>query len=284
MGDFGLLYLIKRSYMKRVIALFIFPMVIAGLICLTSCKGRTESQKRIEFGERDTLKEQMEANVDSLPTSAEVIKMLTELEVGYIFGICNPIENNKKYFRSDDRAINLGVYGADLSYATLYSMHQSVLDYLGVIRSLSAELNMSQVYDESLYEKIKQNFDYRDRLVDILSDAFDNTYAYLSSNDQQPLALLVVGGAWVEGMYITTHVSEAAYQVAGISKNLLEQKKSFELYIEITKPYLNDPLVGNFVNKLEPIKKVYEGLGTSLTEKNIMDITKAIEDVRSQIV
>ena len=60
----------------------------------------------------------------------------------------------------------------------------------------------------------------------------------LSENDQQPLALLVVGGAWVEGMYLTTHVSEAAYQVAGISKVLLEQKKSFELFLEITQPYM----------------------------------------------
>jgi hypothetical protein len=271
--------------MKRIITVFILPMVLVGLTGVTSCKSKTSSeQKKIEFSQIQTVEEQMEANVDSLPTSAEVIKMLTDLEVGYIFGISNPVENVKKYFRMDARAINLGVYGADLSYATLYNIHQSVLDYLSAIRSLSSDLNMSQIYDESLYEKIKENFDYKDKLVEILSEAFDNTYDYLSNNDQQPLALLVVGGAWVEGMYITTHVSAAAYQVAGISKNLLEQKKSFELYVEITKPYMDDPQVGSFMNKLDPIKKVYEGLGTSLTEKNINDITKAIEEIRSQIV
>jgi hypothetical protein len=106
----------------------------------------------------------------------------------------------------------------------------------------------------------------------------------LSENDQQALALLVVGGAWVEGMYLTTHVSEAAYQVAGISGVLLEQKKSFELFLEITKPYLTDPSVSDFVKLLDPVKKVYAGLGTSLTEQNIKDITKVINDVRSQIV
>src|SRR4030043_1221634 len=116
---------------------------------------------------------------------------------------------------------------------------------------------MSQIYDPTLYDKIRQNFDYKDQLVKILTEAFDETYAYLSDNEQEPLALLVVGGAWVEGMYLTTHVSEAAYQVAGISKNLLEQKKSFELYLEINKPYMNDPLVGDFVRKLDPIKIVY---------------------------
>jgi hypothetical protein len=35
---------------------------------------------------------------------------------------------------------------------------------------------------------------------------------------------------------------------------------------------------------LDPVKKVYEGIGTSLTEQNIKDITKVIVDVREQIV
>jgi hypothetical protein len=143
---------------------------------------------------------------------------------------------------------------------------------------------MSQIYDESLYDKIKQNFDNREELVNILTTAFDNTYSYLSENDQQALALLVVGGAWVEGMYLTTHVSEAAYQIAGISKNLLEQKKSFELFLEVSKPYENDPALSDLLSKMEPVKAVYSDLSTSLTEQNIIDITKAIEVVRAQIV
>jgi hypothetical protein len=210
--------------------------------------------------------------------------MLSELEVGYIIGISNPVENATKYFTSATRAINTGAYGADLSYATLYNIQQEVINYLNAIRSLTNELNMSKIYDETLYDRIKQNFDNRDELVTILTEAFNNTYAYLSDNDQQSLALLVVGGAWVEGMYLTTHVSEAAYQVAGISRVLLEQKKSFDLFIDITKPYLDDPSIKDFVDKLEPMKKVYAGLETSLTMQNIIDITKAIEGIRSQMV
>ncbi len=272
--------------MKKIFAGFILPLLIISLTCLTSCKDRAtaKQQKKVEKEQVKELETQIETNVYPLPTSAEVIKMLTELEVGYIIGISNPVENSKKYFSSSTRAINLGVFGADLSYATLYNIQQEVIDYLDAIRSLSNELNMSKIYNEDLYNKIKQNFDNRDELVKILTSAFNDTYAYLSENDQQPLALLVVGGAWVEGMYLTTHVSEAAYQVAGISKVLLEQKKSFELFLEITKPYITDPSVGDFVKLLDPVKKVYEGIGTSLTDQNIKDITKVIAEVREQIV
>lgn len=271
--------------MKKIFAGFILPLLIISF-CLSSCKDRAASKQK-KAAEEETVKKipgEIESNVYPLPTSAEVIRMLTELEVGYIIGISNPVENTKKYIISSKKAINLGVFGADLSYATLYNQQQAVIDYLNAINTLANELNMSKIYDAELYNKIKQNFDNRDELVNILTKAFNDTYSVLSDNDQQPSALLVVGGAWVEGMYLTTHVSEAAYQVAGISKVLLEQKNSFDLFIEITKPYLSDPSVGDFVKELDPIKKVYEGLGSSLTEQNIKDITVAIGGVRDQIV
>jgi len=272
--------------MKKSFAGVIITMLIISSVSFTSCKNRA-AEKQKEASEQDqlqTLERELETHVYPLPTSAEVIKMLTDLEVGFIIGISNPVENTKKYFSSTTRAINLGVYGADLSYATLYNMQQEVINYMSAIRSLANELNMSKIYDETLYEKIKLNFDNRDLLVDILSAAFNDTYGYLNENDQQSLALLVVGGAWVEGMYLTTHVSEAAYQVAGISKVLLEQKQSFELFLELTQPYSTDPSVGDFVKVLEPVKKVYEGIGTSLTEQNIKYITVAITAVREKIV
>lgn len=272
--------------MKKIFAGALITMLILGSFAFTSCKNRAAEKQKVlmEQEQVQSMERQIESNVYPLPTSAEVIKKLTDLEVGFIIGISNPVENVKKYFSSTTRAINLGVYGADLSYSSLYNMQQEVINNMSAIRSLANELNMSKIYNEGLYEEIRENFDNRDILVEILTKAFNETYAYLSENDQQALALLVVGGAWVEGMYLTTHVSEAAYQVADFSKVLIDQKKSFELYLEITQPYLNDPSVRDFVQVLDPIKKVYEGLGTSLTMQNIKDITVAISGVRQKIV
>jgi hypothetical protein len=271
--------------MKKILAGFILPLLILSFTCMNSCKNSANSKQKA--AEKEIVKEipgQIETHVYPLPTSAEVIRMLTDLEVGYRIGLTNPVENSKKYFESSKRAMNLGAFGADLSYATLYNQQQSVIDYLDAIGSLANELNMSKVYNQELYPKIKQNFDNKDELVKILTSTFNDTYSFLADNDQQPLALLVVGGAWVEGMYLTTQVSEAAYQVAGISKVLLDQKNSFSTYLEITKPYLNDASVGDFVKKLDPIKQVYEGIGTSLTEQNIKDITKAIIEIREEVI
>lgn len=274
--------------MKKAIAVIVIPalfLCVSGLNSCKSCKSGTQGLKEVEIPQvKDTVKSEIEKNVYPLPTSAEVIKKLQDLEVGFMLGISNPVENVKKYNISSAKAINMGVYGADLSYATLYNIQQEVINYLNAIRSLANELQMSALYDESLYDKIKLNFDNKDKLVEILKEAFDNTYKYLAENEQETLALLVVGGAWVEGMYLTTHVSEAAYQNAEFSKVLIEQKESFDLFIEITQQYLDDANLKEFIAKLEPVKKVYAGLTTSLTLQDINNITKAIATVREQII
>jgi len=271
--------------MKKTIAAVIIPLLIFCFSGLTACKDKSEKKGNREINEqKKRFENEIQKNVYPLPTSAEVIKMLTDLEVGYNLGISNDVENAKKYYTSAARSINLGVYGADLSYATLYNMDQRVIDYMDAIRTIANDLNMTKIYNAPLYDSIKKNFDNKDRLVKILTGAFDDTYAYMSENDQQVLALLVVGGAWVEGMYLTCNVNEAAYSVYGISKVLIEQKKSFELFMDITKPYLEDPILADFVKNLEPIKNVYAGLTTSLTDQNIKDITSAITIIRNKIV
>ncbi|HDZ42034.1 MAG TPA: hypothetical protein ENH59_10215 [Bacteroidetes bacterium] len=272
--------------MKKIF-LLVITLVLAFSTLFTSCKNRRgdREQKKIKIEDARALTDEIEKHVYPLPTSVEVIKMLTELEVGYIIGVSNPVDNATNYITSKSQAINLGIYGADLSYATLYNMNQDVINYLDVIRELTNSLKMSKIYSRELYDDIKNSFDNRDRLVEILTNAFNRTYAYLADNDQGSLALLVVAGAWVEGMYITTHISESVYHVEGIVKVLLEQKESFELYLELAEPLSDDPVVGEMLEILGPIKKVYEEVEDgSLTLSNVEDITAAIELVRGKLV
>jgi hypothetical protein len=272
--------------MRKIFIAAILPMLIFAFTGLSSCKNRTaeNQQKKVELEQVKAIESEIEANVYPLPTSASVMKMLTDLEVGYVIGITNPVENSNKYFTSKSRSINLGTYGADLSYVTLYNMQQEVINYLDAIRSMSNELNMSKIYNEALYDDVKNNFDNRDELVKILTKSFNDTYTFMRDNDQQTLALLVVGGAWVEGMHLSVNVSETAFNAEGFSKLLLEQKKSFELFLDLAKPYAADAMIIDFILELDPIKKVYESIGTSLTFDDIKRIKDAIEAVRAKIV
>ena len=271
---------------KIVIALLsLFLLSAIGLNSCRSCNKRQDSkeQKMIEIDEPENLRSEIEQSLLSLPTSADVVKMLTELEVEYINGISNSTANADKYLVSGSKALNLGIYGADLSYATLYNMNQEVHDYLDAIGKLAGELNMSRLYDKDLYDNISNNYDNKDELVDLLSNTFNKTYSDLGNNDQLPLALMVVAGAWVEGMYITTHISASVFHVEGIVRVLLEQKQTFELFLEIAESHPDDPEIKELLNSLQPIQDVYEGVDdTSLTVTNVADITRVIEEVRAK--
>ena len=271
--------------MKKIVVILL-PVLILSVTGLLSCKNQkvSDDQKKIDIQEIEELTKEIEEIMYPIPTSVEVIKMLTELEVGYMVGVSNPTDNVTNYGTSKSKAINLGVYGADLSYATLYNMNQDVINYLDAIRVLASDLNMSQLYSQELYDKIKDNFDNKDQLVNILSEAFNSTFSFMNENDQQSQALMVVAGAWVEGMYITTHISESVFHVEGIVSVLLEQKKSFELFIDLATKHTDDPAIKEMLDMFEPMKMVYEGIDTSLSEKNVKDITREVVLIREKLV
>ena len=272
--------------MKTIFAKILVAVMILTVAGSYSCKNRADSkkQKDIDATQLDALEQKIEENVYPLPTSAEVIKKLTEMDLGYVWGATNSPSNSRNYVDSYKRSVNLGIYGGDLSYATLYNQNQDVIDYLASIRELTLEQNLSKIYDESLYDEIKDNFDNRDTLVTILTGAFDNTYSIMVDAGQENLALLMVGGAWIEGMYLTLIVSESGAHLSGFESVLLEQKKSFELYKELAQPLSEDPLVARMLTSLEPVGDVYASLGTSLTMEQILDLKQAVNSVRAEMV
>ncbi len=272
--------------MKKIFTKILVAAMIVAVTGSYSCKNRGESKKMKEINriELEALEQKIEENVYPLPTSAEVIKQLTDMDLGYILGSTNPSGNARNYVESYNRSVNLGVYGADLSYATLYNMQQDVIDYLSAIRSLALEQNLSKIYDETLYDRIKDNFDNRDTLVNILTGAFDRTYAYMVDAGQANLAMLMVGGAWVEGMYLTLSVSESGGHLSGFESVLLEQKESFELFEELAKPHNEDPLVARMLAQLQPVREFYAGVGTSLTMEEIEAMKRAVTTVRSELI
>jgi len=99
--------------MKKTIAAMIIPILVLSFIGLSSCKDKKDKgEKQRQKTEAELLpkiEKEIPKNVYPLPTSASVIKQLTDLDVTYIPGISNPAENVKKYYTNAKRAVNLGL-------------------------------------------------------------------------------------------------------------------------------------------------------------------------------
>jgi len=271
-------------YFGSNIGLLVFILVFT----FYGCKNEPEKEKQDAEEVVDTMltKENAIKEISEypLPTSFEVTKMLYEAGASYIFGISNPVENADKYFTQKSKALNLGIYGADLSYSSIYDMKQETMLFLMASKKLIDELSIISAFNRFLVERIEVNIDSKDSLVQIISDSFYDTYKYLYKNEQNNLSLLVIAGSWIEGVFITSQIALFAEKNEVFLKILASQKDPLNKLIELMEPIKEDPNITEVYTDLNKLKILFAEVGETLTEKQLDDITNNIEPIRNKIV
>ena len=64
----------------------------------------------------------------------------------YNSSLINPLNNITNYTNSVQLALNLGVYGADFSYLTMFNQSQQAYSYISAIQQVAQELGIPQEY------------------------------------------------------------------------------------------------------------------------------------------
>ena len=208
-------------------------VVLSGIlmVSLVNCsggkKGATNEQSTASSGlDKEEFEENVREIVYPLPTAFEVTEMINKVEASYIIGITNRTENIDKYFTDKDQAINLGVYSADLSYASTYNMKQEIMSYMETLENLVVELGITGAFSVDFIDEVEANIDNKDVLVDLITGSFYDTYEYLVKNNKEDLSLLVLAGTWVEAMYISCNISETIYHNPELVKEIMHQQTS----------------------------------------------------------
>jgi hypothetical protein len=265
-------------------------LTLAVVFSLSNCKKSTkeEADKQTEQKEKiskEDVKKQVEEIVYPIPTTYEITDKLNEIGAGFIIGISNDVENVDKYVTEDKQAVNMGVYSADLSYTSTYGMKQYTMDYMDVTKKLIQNLGISGAFSVDFYDKIQKNLDNKDKLTNLISDSFYDTYKYMYKKEKEELAMLVVAGSWVEAMYITTHISETTYHNKEIVQLIENQQKTLKDLLEAIKPYKENAPIKKIVDGLKPIQSTYKNLDKEgFTKKQVMKIQKKIAELRNDLI
>lgn len=265
-------------------------MLIGGLLFTNySCKPRPgkeneEKETLVKTIAKEAIKSDLKEFVYPLPTTFEITEMINDLEIGYDIGVSNLTENADQYFTEAKKAINLGVYGADLAYASTYQMKQEVMLFLETSRKLADDLGIASIYNEELISEVENSIDKKEKLVDIITDSFYDIYLQLNQNGKANLALLGVAGSWVESLFITTQVSVNVYHNIGLVKIIYKQKTSFETLMDILNDNKGDEKIDKMIKELTPLFNIYETVDENLSEKQIDAIVTETEKLRTQLV
>lgn len=116
---------------------FVALVIASGLLSLTisSCNNSSQNRESNTIPE-ETIKQEIEEYTYPIPSAFEVTNMLNEIEASYMVAMANDPANVDKYFTDKSRAINLGIYTADLAYATTYNQKSDIQAYFSSCETL----------------------------------------------------------------------------------------------------------------------------------------------------
>lgn len=192
------------------------------------------------------------------PSPMETASLIQRSGASFHADALNGSDRASNYTTSDAQAINLGIYGADLSYATIFEENSTSLEYLQAIKSLSAELGVSDVLSDDVMAEVEANRNNRDALIDIVSDTFYALNEQLKFNGQEDLAGLVVASGWIEGMYLATrHLDEAPEE---LKNRIAEQKLVLNDVMRLCSSYEQTPALTNLLTSMQSITTAYDAI------------------------
>jgi hypothetical protein len=276
-----------KKAMHQHLRLFAIGLLSATLIVFSGCNTSQKKQDTVndETGDDTPLEDvAKELSGYPIPTSYDITDHIFQAGAAYQVSLPNGPEKAGEYITQRDKVLNLGVYAADLCYATTYMMKQGTMNYLEATKTLIDDLGISTTFNISFAERIEQNIDNRDSLIAVVEESFDDTWNYLVENEQDVLARLVVCGSWIEGVYITTNVALDALDNTAFLEALARQKNSLNELVNLLEPVKDVDEVSDLYKALFEIREFYEGVGDIMTDEQLKILEEMISTLRGSIV
>lgn len=275
--------MLKKNLLHKSLAI----VIATGIIIFVSCQGGTKSGNQQAGADSVNMKD-ISQNVKDvvypLPTPFEMTKMLNNIGVSYSSAILNPVDKAEKYFTEKSKAVNLGIYGADVAYAATYDQKQDIKLYLKALKTLVDALGINIDYSKMLSDEFKEKINNKDTLINIITNTYYETYKNLEGKGNKDLATMMVTGMWVEVMYIATNISKDSYNNSEIVKLISKQKDSYMKLLDILKAQNNNKDIKDLETKFMILKPVYDKVDQGLYQKDYQLILQTIQEVRKSFV
>lgn len=218
----------------------------------------------------------------SIPSPIQTAMLIEKSGSDYNKGFLNDAKKVTTYATNFQKALNLGVYGADVGYVTIYDQSQDALKYLGVINKLSDELGITGAFDENTIKRFETNFGKRDSMLNLVAVAYRNADAFLKDNDRLNVGALVLAGGWIETLYFSTQIAVKDGNQDVINR-IGEQKYTLNNIVKMLTPYYNQPEYDVLVDDLIELAYDFDAIDIQYTyEKPEVDIANKVTKINSK--
>lgn len=218
----------------------------------------------------------------SIPSPIQTAMLIEKSGSDYNKQFLNDAKRVTTYATNYQKALNLGVYGADVGYVTIYDQSQDAIKYMGVINKLTDELGITGAFDESTIKRFESNFGKRDSMLNLVAVAYRNADAFLKDNDRMNVGALVLAGGWIETLYFSTQIA-AKDGNQDVINRIGEQKYTLNNIVKMLTPYYNQPEYDVLVDDLIELAYDFDAIDIQYTyEKPEVDIANKTTKINSK--
>jgi glutathione S-transferase len=218
----------------------------------------------------------------SVPSPVQAAIAIKEAGLKYQKDLTAPLEKGDAMTARMAQAMMMGVYGADMSYATVHRDAQRALATLETIERLSAKLELNNAFDKALVERFKANMGSEDSLLRFSGMAFRAADQYLKANDALDVSAWVLAGGWVEGMHLTLADPAAAKSPALLAR-IGEQKGTLDGLLTVVDGINTDGASDALMKGLKELRQEMEAVKTTYVyEAPVTDAAKMTTYINSK--
>lgn len=292
------LYVIQTLQMKRIIKYVPFLAIVMQMSCSggsdsSVSEGSIDSLLNLELKLDAILVEKgivpkLDLVIENLILSDRIIELLSAETTLFSADLLHQTALASRYESSRQKAIALGVYGADMNYVLHYEQTQQSFKYLLVSKQLAENIGVAMAFDQKTMKNYEENTSHKDSLITIVHTAYANVKKHLRSSDQFLMSSLVIAGTWIENIYLATN----HYQMTNdelLKDDLRKRILSQDLYLVSVISLIDDlsPTdasdVIDLLTQLKTIQAVYEDVSVPESQR-IIDLSERIKIVRNTLL
>ena len=275
----------------------LFLFLLATVFVCFSCRNATNRSAEFIFPEADTIPAG-EAEKLSSEAIAEISKNISSpVEIAYLLQllevpfspeyIASSIDANKQT-TAFDKALALGILGADLGYLNMYEKMGTSIDIVSSIRKLAEGIRVGQYFDFETIKRLSLNKSDLDSLLFLSIDSYTQIDTYLRNDNRGHLSSLMIIGVWIEAQYLATQVVKR-YSDQMLMDRIGEQKIILNDLILLASPYCNkDTEFDDLCRDLQKIREKYRDIRITYTLGEPISVEKdgglVIEQTETSVV
>jgi hypothetical protein len=252
--------------------LFFIQIIIA--LFLFSCKSSTRKSVEFVFPNADSISvaeaeklsdEAIDDISRNISSPVEIADLLQRMSIPFSTSYLASSIDPSRISTSFEKAIKLGILGADLGYLNMYEKTGTTIDVLSSIKKLADGINVGQFFDFETIKRLSLNRSNLDSLLFISQNSYNQIDKYLREKGRGQLSALLIAGVWIEGQYLVTQIHKQIPDTL-LRNRIGEQKIILNDLLLLLAPYCNSgPEFASLCQNMQEVKEKYREVRITFT-------------------